>query len=134
CSEGSLGMMKTPLDSNDRQFLEHLHRLESATVQEICSELGVTATAVRQRLVRLQGLGFVEREVVRAGRGRPHHAYRLTEEGLKELGDNYSELALILWQEVQQIEDVVVRSQILQRIQQVLVARYGQGVRSDSLI
>jgi predicted ArsR family transcriptional regulator len=63
--------MKTLLDSNDREFLERLHRLGAATVQEMCADLGVTATAVRQRLTRLGGLGLVSREVVRTGRRPP---------------------------------------------------------------
>ena len=48
--------MKVFLDFNDREFLDRLHRLRAATVQELCDDLGVTATAVRQRLTRLLGL------------------------------------------------------------------------------
>lgn len=125
--------MKRTIDPNDRQFLDQLHRLASATVQEICAELGVTATAVRQRLLRLQGLEFVARELVRSGRGRPHHAYFVTEAGLRQLGDNYKDLALILWREVQQIEEPDVRQRIVNRIRDAFVDRYQQTVQGNSL-
>ena len=125
--------VKTTLDSNDRQFLDRLHRLESGTVPEICEEIGVTATAVRQRLNRLQGLGFVTRETVRCGRGRPHHAYRITDAGTRELGDNYADLAMILWNEVRNIEPIEVRVRILERVQGSLADRYGRLVQGESL-
>ncbi|HEX6985991.1 MAG TPA: helix-turn-helix domain-containing protein [Planctomycetaceae bacterium] len=116
------------LDSADREFLRRLHRRESATVQELCDDLGVTATAVRQRLGRLVAAGFVARREVREGRGRPHHAYSVTDRGLRELGDNYSELAAILWDELRNIPDGRVRAAILARIQETLAERYGRGV------
>lgn len=126
-------MMKSMLDSNDRHFLELLQRLGPATVQEICEELGVTATAVRQRLTRLLSLGLLSREVVRAGRGRPHHKYAVTVAGLRELGDNYADLAVILWHELQNIEDPAVRERVVHRIEEALVERYGQVVEGRSL-
>ena len=125
--------MKRTIDPNDREFLEQLHRLASATVQEICAELGVTATAVRQRLLRLQGLQFVERELVRSGRGRPHHTYYVTEAGLKRLGDNYEDLALILWRELRQIEEPDIRERIVNRVRDAFVDRYRSSVQGNSL-
>ena len=125
--------MKTSLDPNDQRFLGRLHRLGSGTVQEICAELEVTATAVRQRLVRLQGLGFVSREVVRTGRGRPHYVYKVSNAGLRQLGDNYDDLAMILWQEFRSIEEPEVRKRIASRIRDALVDRYGPVVEGGSL-
>ena len=125
--------MKAAIDPNDRQFLNRLQRMEGGTVHEICAEIGVTATAIRQRLTRLQGQGFVTREAVRCGRGRPHHVYRITTGGLRELGDNYADLAAVLWKEMNNIEPPEVRAQVLGRVQQAMVAQYGQVVRSDSL-
>ncbi|MCA9042575.1 MAG: MarR family transcriptional regulator [Planctomycetaceae bacterium] len=125
--------MKVSLDQNDRQFLEQLNRQGASTVPEICDSLGVTATAVRQRLVRLRSAGFIERELVRNGRGRPHHAYRVSDIGQRELGDNYSELAAILWQELQTIEEPAVRAHLQQRIQEALVKRYGRDVDGETV-
>lgn len=125
--------MRSAIDSSDREFLERLHRLEAGTVQDICADLGVTATAVRQRLVRLQSLGLVSRELVRSGRGRPFYEYRLTRLGLRELGDNYADLAQILWRELRSIEEPAVRARVFDRIRQALADDYGRGVEGESL-
>jgi predicted ArsR family transcriptional regulator len=125
--------MKHTLDPHDRDFLDHLNRIGRGTIQDICEELGVTATAVRQRLVKLESLNFIQRETVRQGRGRPYHAYSVTPSGQRELGDNYSDLAMILWRELRQIEDPAVRELIFERISEALVNRYGHLVQAESL-
>ncbi len=125
--------MKAALETSDRTFLDQLHRLGSGTISEICGSVGVTATAVRQRLVRLQGQGFVSRVMVRSGRGRPHFVYQVSESGLNQLGENYSDLALILWQEMQSIEEPLLRKRVVQRVRESMVKRYGRTDRTRSL-
>ena len=46
--------MKATLEHDDEQFLLSLQRLGAGTVQDLCTAAGVTATAVRLRLSRLQ--------------------------------------------------------------------------------
>jgi predicted ArsR family transcriptional regulator len=116
--------MKSGIESSDREFLERLHRLGDSTIQEICAELGVTANAVRQRLVRLQGFELVARELIRTPRGRPHYTYRVTPAGLRQLGDNYADLALILWREMQSIEEPSVRARVASRVEEALVRQF----------
>src|SRR5580700_7422319 len=118
--------MKAVVEHSDRQFLERLHQLGGGTVQEICADLGVTATAVRQRLLRLQASNMVARELVRAGRGRPHHVYRVTQAALCELGDNYAELAQILWRELRNIEEPSIRERLVSRVEDALVEQFGK--------
>jgi len=125
--------MKVALETNDRGFLDQLHRLGSGTIAEICQSIGVTATAVRQRLVRLHSQGFVSRVMIRSGRGRPHFVYQVSESGLKQLGENYSDLALILWQEMQSIEEPVLRERVVRRVRESMVRRYGRTDRSRPL-
>lgn len=125
--------MKVALETSDRAFLDQLHRLGSGTISDICRSVGVTATAVRQRLVRLQGQGSVSRVMVRSGRGRPHFVYQVSELGLNQLGENYSDLALILWQEMQSIEEPVLRDRVVRRMRESMVKRYGRTDRSRSL-
>lgn len=125
--------MRVHLDPGDRDFLEQMHRLGSGTVQEICAHLGVTATAVRQRLGRLQDRGLVARETIRAGRGRPHHAYEVTSAGRRELGENYTDLARILWNELNRISDTRVRQRVLEGIRDALVRNYGADVRGATV-
>jgi predicted ArsR family transcriptional regulator len=125
--------MRLALDDSDLTFLQELHQLREANVHELCAALGVTATAVRQRLGRLQSQGLVARTIVRAGRGRPHHKYVLTEAGQRELGDNYAELALILWDELQQIDEPAVRERVLMRMQERMVQQYGGRLSGRTL-
>ncbi len=113
--------LSVPIQPGDRQFLEHLHEMGGGTVQEICREQGVTATAVRHRLVRLQEAGFVGRELVPSRRGRPHHVYRVTRDALREMGDNYAELAQILWREIRNIEEPAIRERLANRVENALV-------------
>lgn len=128
------GFMKTSIEPGDEQFLQQLHRLGTGSIQDLCQSLGVTATAIRQRLVRLEAQGFVEREVVRTGRGRPHHDYKVTELGLRELGDNYAELAILLWRELRSIPEVEVRQRVANRLKAALVKRYGGQIQGETLL
>lgn len=126
--------MKTSIEPGDEQFLQQLHRLGTGSIQDLCQALGVTATAVRQRLVRLEAQGFVEREVIRTGRGRPHHDYKVTVLGLRELGDNYSELAILLWRELRSIPEPEVRQRVVNRLKAALVQRYGSEIQGETLV
>lgn len=125
--------MRTDIGADDRQFLELLNRMGAATVQSLCSELDVTATAVRQRLTRLQAGGLISRGSSKSGRGRPSHEYSVTDTGLQLLGDNYRDLALVLWREIKGIEDSTLRGQIMNRIKDSLVTRYRQTVVGETL-
>jgi predicted ArsR family transcriptional regulator len=125
--------MKVAIEAGDRQFLERLRELGDATVQQICADTGVTATAVRHRLVRLQAMELVSRELARTGRGRPHHIYRVTSAALRELGDNYADLAQILWRELRNIEEPAVRQRIASRVEEALVQQLGKVSARASL-
>ena len=125
--------MKLDIDNAEREFLERLRNLGSATVQDIGDTLSVTATAVRQRLNRMLSLGLIEREVQRAGRGRPHHLYKVSDKALRVLGDNYNELALILWREFQKITDPEVRKTLRQSIQNAMAARFSSVTQGANL-
>ena len=125
--------MKATLEHDDEQFLLSLQRLGAGTVQELCAAAGVTATAVRLRLSRLQSMGFVDRQTIREGRGRPHHTYKITDQGQRQLGDNYSELARLLWSELQKIDEIDVRQRVTGRIRDAMVKQYGANGRGSVL-
>lgn len=120
--------MNSTLDQAERKFLEELRKLRSATVSDICDAIGVTATAVRQRLTPLQARGLIEREEVKTGRGRPHHTYKISDEGSKALGNNYGELALVLWRELSKIDNPTVKEELVKSLKASLVERYGNQV------
>jgi len=120
-------------ENTEPAFLAILQRHEPVSVQELCEVTGVTATAVRQRLLRLQSEGLVTRKIVRQERGRPHHAYALTSHGLKSLGDNQGEMAALLWQEVMRINQPEVKNQVLAGVREALVQRIGLQSVTGSL-
>jgi len=124
--------MTEPLHTGDREFLSTLLRSGPSGIVELCSKANVTATAVRQRLQRLEGKGLVERRVVRTERGRPHHVYEVTESGRRELGQNYAELARLLWDELRQIEDEPVRQRVLGRVRKAMVDQFRERVTAES--
>jgi len=128
-----IGHMDNEIVNSDRQFLEDLNRIGSATVSQLCIHEGVTATAIRQRLLRLQAAGLVSRQSVRAQRGRPHHEYQLTESGQRKLGDNYTELAMVLWDQLSETGDEQSKKEFLARLRDALVQRYGESVQEGEL-
>lgn len=125
--------MSAVFDPADHEFLSRLNRRGACTVQDLCEALNVTATAVRQRLIRLMSAGLVERETVPAGRGRPSHAYRVTGAGRRQLGDDYGAMARLLWREMKQIEDTAIRTRLMSRLRDALVERYGAARSGTSL-
>jgi DeoR family suf operon transcriptional repressor len=110
--------------STDEALLDLLRRNDGLTVGELEKLMQVTATAVRQRLTRLTALGFVERKAQKALRGRPVHRYELTAKGHRQAGDNFADLATVLWQELREIQDPQVRRGLLQRVSQRLTNQY----------
>ena len=118
-------MHLSPLDLRDRDLLQHLHSAGGVDVQGICDFLGVTRTAVRQRISRLEGAGLIVAALQSQTRGRPRHIYRVTPEGLHALGENYRQLAVVLWQAISQLDNRTVREQLLQRVQNGLAEQQG---------
>jgi predicted ArsR family transcriptional regulator len=125
--------MRLKIEDRDQQFVRTLQGLGPASVGQLCDELGVTATSVRQRLARLKARGVVESEPMNTGRGRPTHRYRLTDEGLRELGSNYSGLATLLWSEIRMIKHQSTREQVYNNLKARLVAQFGSVDAADSL-
>jgi predicted ArsR family transcriptional regulator len=116
-------------ESSDRALLDFIRRRGPATVPEMAASLGVTATAVRNRLARLLGAGLVERRAEHRGRGRPRHAYQVSVEAQKRLGQNYADLAVVLWEELMStVEDPKLRRLLFSRITDRLAELYRSQV------
>lgn len=117
--------MTGPSVSSDGILLDLLRGAAGMTIHEMAEGLGVTATAVRQRLTRLMAQGLVERRAERVGRGRPNHVYELTEQGRRAGGSNFSDLAMVLWEELRAIPDPAVRRGLIARVSHKMADRYG---------
>ncbi len=121
----------TPLvENSDLKVLELLRQFESLGISDLVNKLGVTTTAVRQRMDRLLVKQWVERREEKSARGRPGYRFALTDRGQRMLGNNLSDLAGVLWQEIKQIEDSQLRTSMMQRIAGRLADLYG-GVTAD---
>lgn len=97
----------------DRDLLLALRGGETLGVGELTDALGVTATAVRQRIERLLAMGLIEREKVVAGRGRPTYRYRLTVAGHRRAGADPAELADAMWREILALPDPEIRDRLV---------------------
>ncbi len=121
--------MSTVSETSDTQLLELLRRRGPMSVSELANATEVTATAVRQRLIRLMGQGLILREATRAGRGRPSHRYSLSEKARRQAGTNYADLAIMLWEQIRTVTDAEVRRGLLQRIANGMAQLYAGQVQ-----
>ena len=117
----------------DRDLLDTLRGGSPLGVGELTDALGVTATAVRQRIDRLLDAGLIERQKVVAGRGRPTFTYALTALGQRLAGANHTELAEAMWQEILALPSAEVRTQLLAAIGRRLGRQYRQQLSDGPL-
>ncbi len=119
-------------ESSDRELLDLIRRCGPLTVAEMGTHLGVTGTAVRNRLARLLGTGLVERKSEHTGRGRPRHMYEASVLAKKGLGQNYAELAVALWDELMgTIPDRKLRRHLFIRVTERMADVYRSQVSGD---
>ncbi len=132
-----LGPRKTnitaQLSQSDITLIQLLMRTGPLTISQLVDHLGITATAVRQRLSRLQEAALIDRTHSPDGRGRPSHHYDLTEAGRRTVGDNLADLACALWQEIQQIPDTQIRKSVVDGAIRRMADGYSRRVIGDSV-
>jgi DeoR family suf operon transcriptional repressor len=127
--------MATISETSDEALLDLLRCTGAMTIAEIAVETEVTQNAVRQRLTRLMAQDLVCRTVDRGRaeggsrreRGRPNHRYSLTEKARRRAGNNFADLAIVLWQEIRAVKDAEVQRGLLKRIADAM-ARHYQGL------
>jgi DeoR family transcriptional regulator, suf operon transcriptional repressor len=116
--------MSTVTETSDAMLLDLLRRQGPLSVSEVATATDVTATAVRQRLTRLMSQGMIERDVDRSGRGRPSHRYSVSEKARRQVGTNYGDLAILLWEQIRSVKDIEIRRGLLQRIAEAMAGLY----------
>ncbi len=129
--------MESITTTSDGQVLDLMRRTGAMSVTEVALATRVTATAVRQRLTRLMSQGLVERELTtadgRSGRGRPSHRYSLSEKARRQAGNNFPDLAVVLWEEIRGVKDPDIRRGLLERIASALAVMYRDRVNGGTL-
>ncbi len=124
--------MDQAVESTDHGLLDLLRQRGPMAIHQLTAAMQVTATAVRQRLTRLIELGLIQRETVKAVRGRPSHRYMLTEKARRQVGSNFADLTIALWQEMRTIKDPEIRSGLLKRIAKSLADIYGGRMQGEN--
>jgi predicted ArsR family transcriptional regulator len=76
-----------------RALLIRLRHDGPSSPEDLANALGVSRTGVLQQLHALETAGFVERQAVRHGVGRPRHVYDVTEAAQDLFPNNYDGLA-----------------------------------------
>jgi predicted ArsR family transcriptional regulator len=79
------------------------------------------------------GQGLIERGSSPQGRGRPSHRYALTEKARRQAGNNFSDLALVLWDEIRGVKDQEIRRGLLERIASAMANMYRDQVKGATL-
>lgn len=126
-------LVAASIDSKDREILTHLHRNNGADVQELCELLGVTRNAIRHRITRMAAAKLISESQESQSRGRPKNVYRVTDDGLHALGEDYRELAVVLWEAIVGLNDSDVKQQLISRVQDRLADRFRHKlVQTDS--
>ena len=124
--------MNIQAPNSDGDLLDLLRVKGAMGVTDLARATEVTATAVRQRLMRLMAHGLIQREVVRAGRGRPKHLYQLTSKGIRLTGSNFTDLALVLWREINSITDRGVEHDMVERVAMALAKQYAHQIHGST--
>lgn len=122
-----------PTETSDDMVLDQIRSQGSLGVSDLVESLGVTATAVRQRLNRLMAQGLIEREAFQQARGRPSHRYSLTRIGHRHAGTNYSDLAQVLWEEMRAVRDPEIRQGLLKRLVARMAGHYNKSIEGDTI-
>jgi predicted ArsR family transcriptional regulator len=121
--------MSSPWSSSTlrREILVGLRRDGPASPDQLAGAIGASRTGVLQQLRALEATGFVSRQTVRHGVGRPRHLYDITAEAQQLFPTNYDGLAAGLLAAIGAVGGEAL-------VEQVFIARrrqIGDRVRRD---
>ena len=120
------------LPTTRRALLETLKREGEARADALAQKLGITVSAVRQHLAALQADGLVLHREVRAGPGRPHHDYRLSERGDELFPRRYASIVTDLLVEAEAEDPALVERMFerrrLRRVERATVRLAGKSL------
>ncbi len=133
CDQTPWDVMANYSTTSDSGLLDLLRQRGPLGIAALAAATKVTPTAVRQRLNRLMQQGLIERNAAAAQRGRPSHRYSLTTKGQRSPGTNFSDLAVVLWNEIRAVKDTEVRRGLFKRLATNMAALYQRQVHGDTL-
>ncbi len=118
--------------TSDRPLMDLVRRVGPISVEDLAERMSVTPTAIRVRLTRLVESGLIERVQESVGRGRPKFLYRASPLAQRKLGQNYTDLAMVLWDEVMHsVDDPKIRRELFTRITDRLAESFSGQMRGE---
>ena len=85
------------LHENQRRILDYLlNHSEGATLEELSAHLGITKTAVKEHIIKMESLGYLAFTDSKGSVGRPKRRYLLSPEGHEAFPRQYSWLSNVL--------------------------------------
>ncbi len=122
------------LDATGRAILRTLCEAGATSPDHLATRLGLSRTSALGRLRELAVAGFVARQAIRHGVGRPRHLYDVTPAAQAILPANYDGLATTLLESIEQVGGDALLDEVFQarrrllreRIRSRLVDRLGE--------
>ncbi|MFS4459256.1 helix-turn-helix transcriptional regulator [Bdellovibrio sp. HCB2-146] len=115
------------LHANQKKILEYLlDHSSGATLDEIAKHLGITKTAAKEHVIKIENLGLLSYEDIKGGVGRPRRHYLLSSEGHEVFPRQYSWLSNVLLEFL--AEDVGSAS--LSRMMESLAKRVSESMKA----
>jgi len=112
-----------PRDAHGRAILLALREGGAAGPDAIAGRLGMSRTSTLQRLRELEAAGFVARQAIRHGVGRPRHLYDITAAAQVSLPANYDGLATTLLESIAQVGGEALVEEVFQARRRLLRER-----------
>ena len=109
-----------PDDAHGRAILMALREGGAAGPDAIAVRLGMSRTSTLQRLRELEAAGFVARQAIRHGVGRPRHLYDITSEAQRSLPANYDGLATTLLESIAEVGGDALVEEVFQARRRLL--------------
>ena len=115
------------------RVLKVIQQRGEASIKEVASDLGVTASAVRLHLTQLQARGAIVAVKVREGVGRPYYVYSVTHEAHNLFHQDYGDLTKLLLEEVTETQGSEALQGVLRRVGDRLADRYEDRMQGQAL-
>lgn len=109
-----------PDDVHGRAILLALREGGASGPDALATRLGMSRTSTLQRLRELEDAGFVAREAIRHGVGRPRHLYDITPAAQRSLPANYDGLATTLLESILEVGGAALVEQVFQARRRLL--------------
>jgi predicted ArsR family transcriptional regulator len=109
-----------PDDAHGRAILLALRESGAAGPDLIAGRIGMSRTSTLQRLRELEAAGFVARQALRHGVGRPRHVYDITAAAQRSLPANWDGLATTLLESIAEVGGDALVEEVFQARRRLL--------------